>query len=567
MRTTTRHTRPALAAAAVVATLLSGAAPTSAAPPLPAAGGSLDLTAGTGVVFHQVEIADDAVYYTIEASDQMWHDFIGLYGRTRVTTAAGTTLGPARLLDRIGIATLFAERDGTLAYFDAETGRGVLRAPDGTISEEAWADSPGVVGGVAQLTDTWLVGATAPWEPTYVLVDRSTGAIHDLTDLVTVPGQFDWAHTSEILVTDTQVAWSVYAEPPTSIGPYFTGVYTAPLTEDGPGAVTVLATAVADPDQPVLTSTDLIGLDGTRPIWSTYARGAAATPPCETTLSWYDAAPYTGTPATLPLGCARVVDVEGDSVATDQGPWSTTVITWRDMSSGATTATLAYTGDLREVRGTLAVTSNYLTGTTTIADGSGLPVTGDQTAPPLPAPFGDVRGTDPFLWEILALADMGIVGGYADGTFRPLAPVSRDAMAAFLYRAAGEPAFAVPATPTFTDVPAGHPFFAEVEWLAEAGITTGWAAGGGREFRPATSVTREAMAAFLYRFAHDGAEAPACSAAPFADVAAGQPFCAEVAWLADAGISQGWPDGTFRPALSIERQAMAAFLVRFLDLA
>ena len=203
---------------------------------------------------------------------------------------------------------------------------------------------------------------------------------------------------------------------------------------------------------------------------------------------------------------------------------------------------------------------------TTIADASGLPVTGDQTTPPLPAPFSDQRGTDPFLYEILSLADQAIVGGYADGTFRPLAAVNRDAMAAFLYRAAGEPAFTPPATATFADVPATHPFFTEIEWLADTGITTGWSVEDGTEFRPATPVTREAMAAFLYRFGHDGADAPACGTGPFADVAAGQTFCGEIAWLADAGISSGWPDDTFRPALHIERQAMAAFLVRFLDL-
>jgi hypothetical protein len=53
-----------------------------------------------------------------------------------------------------------------------------------------------------------------------------------------------------------------------------------------------------------------------------------------------------------------------------------------------------------------------------------------------------------------------------------------------------------PATPTFTDVPASHPYFRAIEALAASGITGGCGAGN---FCPNQNVTRGEMAAFLAR--------------------------------------------------------------------
>ena len=132
-------------------------------------------------------------------------------------------------------------------------------------------------------------------------------------------------------------------------------------------------------------------------------------------------------------------------------------------------------------------------------------------------------------------------------------------MAAFLYRFAGQPPFTPPATPSFTDVPVGSPFYAEVEWLVSRGVTTGWPDG---TFRPTATVERQAMAAFLYRHAGEPDFTPPATPT-FSDVATGAPFFTEIEWLADTGITTGWPDGTFRPGTTVERQAMAAFLMRF----
>lgn len=48
----------------------------------------------------------------------------------------------------------------------------------------------------------------------------------------------------------------------------------------------------------------------------------------------------------------------------------------------------------------------------------------------------------------------------------------------------------------FPDVPESHPFWADVELLAEKGISTGYSNG---TFKPAQTLTRGEMAAFLAR--------------------------------------------------------------------
>jgi hypothetical protein len=68
------------------------------------------------------------------------------------------------------------------------------------------------------------------------------------------------------------------------------------------------------------------------------------------------------------------------------------------------------------------------------------------------------------------------------------------------------------------------------------------------------------MSAFLARVA--GATPGACASAPFSDVATNHPFCKEIQWMKDNGISTGFDDGTYRPSNNVTRQAMSAFLYR-----
>ncbi len=105
------------------------------------------------------------------------------------------------------------------------------------------------------------------------------------------------------------------------------------------------------------------------------------------------------------------------------------------------------------------------------------------TAPSTPS-FKDVPRDHPFYKEIEWMRARGITTGWSDGTFRPNDAVNRDAMAAFFYRFAGSPAYSAPAVSPFSDVSTGSQFYREIAWLADQRITTGWADGSFRPVQP-----------------------------------------------------------------------------------
>ncbi len=171
--------------------------------------------------------------------------------------------------------------------------------------------------------------------------------------------------------------------------------------------------------------------------------------------------------------------------------------------------------------------------------------------------FPDVTQDNAFFGPISWLTAEGITTGFDDDTFRPEAEITRQAVMAFIWRMQGEPA-APPGHPTFVDVPPGAPFYEAISWGAAEGITTGF---DDDTFRPSQNISREAMAAFLWRLA-DEPEPPA-DFPTFVDVPETNPFYEAISWLAGEGITNGFDDDTFRPGANITRQAMAAFLFRF----
>ena len=105
------------------------------------------------------------------------------------------------------------------------------------------------------------------------------------------------------------------------------------------------------------------------------------------------------------------------------------------------------------------------------------------TAPSTPS-FKDVPRDHPFYKEIEWMRARGITTGWSDGTFRPNDAVNRDAMAAFFYRYAGSPAYSAPSVSPFSDVSTGSQFYREIAWLADQRITTGWPDGSFRPVQP-----------------------------------------------------------------------------------
>lgn len=173
------------------------------------------------------------------------------------------------------------------------------------------------------------------------------------------------------------------------------------------------------------------------------------------------------------------------------------------------------------------------------------------------ATYSDVPFDHPFSEEIEWTADQGLMTGFSDGTFRPSRAITRAAITAILYRLAGEPAFTPPSEPTFSDVAPTSPFFLQIEWVADEGVLNGF---GDGTYRPDKPLSRVALAALAYRASGDSYTPP--GTATFNDVAVGSQFFTEVEWIADLGVLQGWPDGSFRPSRSLTRQALAAILFR-----
>ncbi|MFE4196534.1 S8 family serine peptidase [Paenarthrobacter sp. NPDC056912] len=195
---------------------------------------------------------------------------------------------------------------------------------------------------------------------------------------------------------------------------------------------------------------------------------------------------------------------------------------------------------------------------------------GPDFTPPSKSPFKDVLTSQQFYKEMSWLADRKISTGWVEAdksvTYRPLTPINRDAMAAFLYRMAGSPEFTPPAKSPFKDVSSAQQFYKEMAWLAQTGISSGWTeSDGSKTYRPMTPINRDAMAAFLYRLAGSPSY-PFRESSPFQDVDTRQQFYYEMAWMYEQQISKGWLEAngsyTYRPFAPINRDAMAAFLYR-----
>jgi hypothetical protein len=191
------------------------------------------------------------------------------------------------------------------------------------------------------------------------------------------------------------------------------------------------------------------------------------------------------------------------------------------------------------------------------------PAPEEPPAPPGPEEpptqrFSDVSTRHPFHRHIEWFAESGITTGYPDGTFRPDRTVPRDAMAAFLFRDSGTTSYTAPSTPPFSDVSTRHPFYREVSWLTDRGITEGYRDG---TYGASLDVSRGAMAAFLFRYQGDP-QYIAPQRSPFTDVATHHRFYREIAWMAERGLTTGYRDGTFRPNDGVSRAAMAAFFYR-----
>ncbi len=200
--------------------------------------------------------------------------------------------------------------------------------------------------------------------------------------------------------------------------------------------------------------------------------------------------------------------------------------------------------------------------------------TSDPTARVLKMPFRDVNASSKFAKEIFWMSDTGLSTGIkktdAQGNvysvYEPKANVTREAMAAFLYRLDAPQGYRPPRTSPFSDVRTTDKFYTQIAWMYETGLSTGIRKASGKPaYAPKSTITREAMAAFLYRMNAPKTYLPP-KTSPFADVRPGDKFYREISWMHASGVSTGikQPSGkpAYGPASSVTREAMAAFLYR-----
>ncbi|MDQ2973216.1 MAG: S-layer homology domain-containing protein [bacterium] len=88
------------------------------------------------------------------------------------------------------------------------------------------------------------------------------------------------------------------------------------------------------------------------------------------------------------------------------------------------------------------------------------------------APFDDVTKDTPFCQDILYAKTKGYVSG-KDGKFNPKAVATRQAVAVMFYNRAGQPQISGQES-QFDDITREHPFFLQIQWMGEAGISFGF---------------------------------------------------------------------------------------------
>jgi N-acetylmuramoyl-L-alanine amidase len=141
------------------------------------------------------------------------------------------------------------------------------------------------------------------------------------------------------------------------------------------------------------------------------------------------------------------------------------------------------------------------------------------------------------------------VAGYSDNTFRPANNITRAQFTKLVTLGLGWTPV-TPSTPTFADVPAGHPFYSFVEEAAAHGAVSGYTCGGPGEpcdgahrpyFRPQADVTRGQIAKILTTARGWTPLTP--SQPTFADVPAAHPFFGYVERAVAQGIISGYACG------------------------
>lgn len=183
-----------------------------------------------------------------------------------------------------------------------------------------------------------------------------------------------------------------------------------------------------------------------------------------------------------------------------------------------------------------------------------------KTPVPASSLFDDVAASDWFHGAVTYTADQGLFEGTGERTFSPQEPMTRGMLITALWRLAGKPDAA--GTEPFTDVTESDWFSTPVRWAWAAKIVDGVT---DTEFRPAQSITREQLAAMLYRYARSrGTTAAGKDYSSFADADQVDAYAAEaVSWAVATGLMEGRDGNRLVPRGLATRAEAAAIFLRF----
>ena len=176
-------------------------------------------------------------------------------------------------------------------------------------------------------------------------------------------------------------------------------------------------------------------------------------------------------------------------------------------------------------------------------------------------PFVDVKTGDWFYDSVQYVYDQGMMTGTASNTFSPNSSTTRGMIVTILYRLEKSPT--VSAASAFTDVAAGQWYADAVAWAAANDIVNGTSP---TTFAPNAAITREQMAAILYRYAqfkgYDITNTEDLS--KFSDQASISEYAvAAMSWANAEGLINGVGTNTLSPKGSATRGQVAAILARF----
>lgn len=179
--------------------------------------------------------------------------------------------------------------------------------------------------------------------------------------------------------------------------------------------------------------------------------------------------------------------------------------------------------------------------------------------------FTDVTEKDVGRWAANAVdfaQHFSLVSGVSTGRFGPNQSMTRAQLVTILYRAAGSPQMTV--TTNFEDLDVGAYYYSAVVWATVKGVVDGTS---DTTFSPDKKVTREQIAAILYRYANSRGEDLTVSGNLDAYTDKGQvsAYAAKpMLWAVDRGVISGTTDKTLSPKSSATRAQVVVMLHRYL---